>query len=422
MLIEFKVSNFRSIKDEQVFSLVASVDDTLRQSNVCETGVDSVPSVLRSAAIFGPNASGKSNLIKALQFMQNLVLRSAIQRPEGLNIGLQPFLLDETSVNKPSTFEITFSINKIRYQYGFTLTKKRIISEHLLVYKYPKPQQWFKRSFDPNTGEDTYKFNSGLKGKKSIWQETTRPDSLFLSNATQLNSKALKPIYNWFAEYLEILSDHKKLSPQFSAELIANRDKRNTILKFLKSADINIEDIDIKIQKMQRRTIDTDSNAGETDILEDEIEIPIIRFLHSKESGSVAFDFEEESGGTKALFALIGPGLDILEKGKILIVDELDTSLHPLLLRVFIQLFHNKKINSGDAQLIFSTHDATLLGTRQLFRRDQIYFIEKGINQATKVSSLSDFSVRKVSNIEKGYLSGRFGAIPLLEPEPELNQ
>ena len=402
MLVEFRVSNFRSIKDEQVLSLVASKDKSLRENNVHATGIPAVPSILRSAAIYGANASGKSNLIKALQFMQSVVLGSGIKKPEGMRFDIKPFLLDENTVSSPSSFEITFLIDQTRFQYGFSMTKDRVVSEHLLVYKKFKPQQWFRRSLDQQTEQDSYEFKTGLTGPKHVWQEATRQDSLFLSVATTLNSKDIKPIYDWFDEGLVIINDQVRLSPEYSAELISNDEKRESIIGFLKSADINIENIDVEKK---------------------EGKLPTILFYHlinNGNNGNVAFDLDDESAGTQALFALIGPSLDILENGKTLIVDEIDTSLHPLLLRAFIKLFHDKENNTGAAQLIFSTHDTSLLDTFGLFRRDQIYFTEKGNDQATELISLAEFSPRKTDNVERSYLSGRYGGIPLVDPEMKL--
>ena len=402
MLVEFRVSNFRSIKDEQVLSLVASKDKTFKENNVHATGIPAVPSILRSAAIYGANASGKSNLIKALQFMQSVVLGSAPKEPDGVRFDIKPFLLDENTVSSPSSFEITFLIDQTRFQYGFSMTKDRIVSEHLLVYKKFKPQQWFRRSFDQQTEQDSYEFKTGLTGPKHVWQEATRQDSLFLSVATTLNSKDIKPIYDWFDEGLVIINDQVRLSPEYSAGLISNDEKRESIIGLLKSADINIENIDVE------------KKDGK---------VPTILFYHlinNGHNGNVAFDLDDESAGTQALFALIGPSLDILENGKTLIVDEIDTSLHPLLLRAFIKLFHDKENNTGAAQLIFSTHDTSLLDTFGLFRRDQIYFTEKGNDQATELISLAEFSPRKTDNVERSYLSGRYGGIPLVDPEMKL--
>ena len=399
MLVEFRVSNFRSIKDEQVLSLVASKDKSFKENNVHATEIPAVPSILRSAAIYGANASGKSNLIKALQFMQNVVLGSATKKPEGMSFNIKPFLLDENTVSSPSSFEITFLIDQTRFQYGFSMTKDRVVSEHLLVYKKFKPQQWFRRSFDQQTEQDSYEFKTGLTGPKHVWQEATRPDSLFLSVATALNSKDIKPIHDWFDEGLVIINDQVRLSPEYSAGLISNDEKRESIIGFLKSADINIENIDVEKK---------------------EGKLPTILFYHLINNGNVVFDLDDESAGTQALFALIGPSLDILENGKTLIVDEIDTSLHPLLLRAFIKLFHDKENNTGAAQLIFSTHDTSLLDTFGLFRRDQIYFTEKGKYQATELISLAEFSPRKTDNVERSYLSGRYGGIPLVDPEMKL--
>lgn len=398
MLVEFRVKNFRSIRDEQVFSLVASSasDKTPWDTHVYETGLKAAPGVLRSAVVYGANASGKTNLIKAMQYMRLVVLTSShIDSLEHISKDIfQPFRLDETASSEPTEFEITFLLDTVRYQYGFAIKDQKIFSEHLLVYKTAKPQHWFERWFDDKKEESVYTYKSGLSGPKHVWEEATRSESLFLSIAAQLNSAALKPVYDWFDNQLVMFMHGGRLAPNYSVKAITEEDGHDDICGFLKAADISISNI--------------------------EIENDEIRFHHISKNGSAKFDFEDESSGTKSLFALAGPVLDILEKGKTLIVDELDTSLHPLIVRELVSLFNAPKTNTGNAQLIFTTHDTSLLGATGLFRRDQIWFTEKGKDQATSLIALAEFSPRNGEAIERGYLSGRYGGIPFLDPDTRL--
>jgi hypothetical protein len=191
MLIEFRVRNFRSLRDEQVLSLVAAKDKTMEDTNTIETGLKAAPRLVRSAVVYGPNAGGKSNLLKALQWMQWFVLGAAqLERPPRLAV--TPFRLDGASAGQPMAFEVTFVREGVRYQFGFALTAERVVREYLLVYKTAKPQKWYERTFDSATGQDRYEFGTGLSGQKTVWEKATRPNSLFLSIAITLNSSALK--------------------------------------------------------------------------------------------------------------------------------------------------------------------------------------------------------------------------------------
>jgi AAA15 family ATPase/GTPase len=413
MLVEFRVKNFRSLRDEQVLSLVAAKDKSLQDSNTVATGIGAAPVLLRSAVIYGANASGKSNLIKALQYMRGVVAESASFQP-GQTFSAQAFRLDASSGTQPIEFEITFILDKVRYQYGFSLTAQRIVSEHLLVYKTAKPQCWFERYYDADSDKEHYKFSAGLKGQKSMWQAGTLSNSLFLSRAVQLNSAQLRPVFNWFIDQLVILNELAPLSPQFSVQMLRQQNSKEAICKFLNSADINISDIDVQTRTVPTQAMHFDFVAGKTETRNEAMEINELRFHHTTSQGEAIFDMADESSGTRNLLFLAGPVLDILNTGRTLVIDELDTSLHTLLVRRLVQLFHNRELNTQGAQLIFTTHDTSLLDAADLFRRDQIWFIEKNHEQASTLYGLSDFSPRKNEALERGYLAGRYGGLPFL--------
>lgn len=414
MLVEFRVENFRSLREEQVLSLVASKDKTLQDTHTVSTGLKAAPSVLRSAAIYGANASGKSNLIKALQYMRGVVAESATVIQPGQTFAVQPFRLDAQSAKEPTAFEVTFIIDGVRYQYGFSMTPQRIVSEHLLVYKAFKPQRWFERRYDTQKGKDVYDFGPGLKGSKSLWEGATRPNALFLSTAVQLNSDALRPVFDWFVNGLVIFNEQAQLSPQVSIQMLQQAEGRRQICDFLSAADISIADIEVVTRKVPGQTVHFDLVAGKTEVRSEEVEEHQLRFSHVTEQGRAVFDLMDESNGTRNLLFLTGPVLDILRKGLTLVIDELDTSLHTLLVRELVRLFHRPEINTGGAQLIFTTHDTSLLDAPDLFRRDQIWFVEKDRDQASELVSLSEFSPRKNEALERGYLMGRYGGIPFL--------
>ena len=414
MLVEFRVKNFRSLRDEQVLSLVASKDNTLQQTHTITTGLKAAPSLLRSAVVYGANASGKSNLIKALQYMRGVVVESATVIQPGQTYGVQPFRLDDASAKEPTEFEVTFILDGTRYQYGYSMTPERIISEHLLVYKAFKPQRWFERHFDSETGKDVYDFGSGLKGAKSLWETATRPNALFLSMAAQLNSEALRPVFDWFVNGLVIVNEQSQLNPQMSIQMLKQAEGRKRICDFLTAADISIADIEVVTRKVPGQAVHFDPVAGKTEVRTEEMEQHEMRFSHVTEKGKAVLDLMDESSGTRNLLFLAGPVMDILRKGLTLVMDELDTSLHPLLVRELVRLFHRPEINIGGAQLIFTTHDTSLLDAPDLLRRDQIWFVEKEGDQASSLVSLSEFSPRKNEALERGYLMGRYGGVPFL--------
>ncbi len=414
MLVEFRVKNFCSIRDEQVFSLVASTDTTFKETHTIHTHLDSVPTVLRSSAIYGANASGKTNLIKAMQFMKALVAESATVIQPGQSFALKPFLLDTETVNEPSCFEITFVHEKIRYQYGVALTARRIMKEYLLVYKTFKPQKWFERNFDVKTGKSIYEFGSGLKGPKSVWENATRENALFLSMAVQLNSEALKPVFNWFVNDLIVFNERTPLQPYFTLQMLDKPEGKKSILDFINQADISIADIQINKKKIPSKMLHVDVKEGKAEFSQEGVENHEILFHHKTEKGSATFEFMDESHGTRNLLILSGPIIDIIKNGRTLVVDELESGLHPLLLKELIGLFHQPAA-TANAQLIFTTHNTSLLDAPGVFRRDQIWLVEKDNAQATHLVGLSEFSPRKNEAKESGYLSGRYGGVPFLK-------
>lgn len=417
MLIEFHVRNFRSLRDNQILSFVAASDRSLAETNTIQSGIKATPRLVRSTVIYGANASGKSNVIKALQYMRAVVAESASVIQPGQTFNVSPFRLDTASSDQPTAFEITFILDGVRYQYGFELTPQRITSEHLLVYKAFKPQQWFKRSYDPKTGQDHYEFGSGLIGQKSVWEKATRPNSLFLSMAVQLNSEQLRPIFDWFIKNLVFFNEITPLNTQFTVDMLREPEGKRAIRDFLTAADMSIADINVVTNRVMGRAMRFDLATGKTESSNEEQEINELQFHHETESGKAVFDIGDESMGTQRLLFLAGPVLDILKKGLTLIIDELDSSLHPLLVRRLVSLFHSPDISAKGAQLLFSTHDTSLLDPN-LFRRDQVWFVEKDRDQATTLYPLTDFSPRKGENLERGYLMGRYGALPFFRDWP----
>jgi hypothetical protein len=412
MLLEFRIRNFRSIRDEITISFVASNDKKLADTHLVATGINSLPQVLRSAVVYGPNASGKSTLLLAMQYMRAVVAESATVMQPGQTFNVQPFRLDTEYAKQPTEFEITFLLGGIRHQYGFSLTPERIVDEWLLVYRAPKPQQWFRRSFDKATRNSIYEFSTHMAGPRKLWQETTRPNALFLSTAAQLNSELLGPIFRWLVEQPVYFEAGLSPMPDLTTQLLQTESGKRAVRDFLVSADISITDVVSVSRPGFHQQIMIGLEGPKYSREDREIFMP--QFVHKTAHGTANFELHEESQGTQRLYALAAPVLDVLKNGRLLIVDELDSSMHPLLVRRLVRMFHQPELNPLGAQLLFSTHDTSLLD-RTLFRRDQIWFTEKDRDQATRLYPLSDFSPRETEAWEKGYLIGRYGAVPFFD-------
>jgi hypothetical protein len=410
MLLEFRVRNFRSIRDEQTLSLVASADRALAQTHLMATGLKADPQALRSAVLYGPNASGKTSVLKALEYMRAVVAESATVIQPGQTYNVQPFRLDPVFASQPTSFELTFVLAGQRHQYAFSMTAHRIVSESLLVYRSSKPTQLFSRQHVEGDVY-AYEFSTYLTGPRKLWQDSTRPNSLFLSMAAQLNSEQLSPVFGWIVRSLVCLPAGAMMAPDFTTALLASEQGRQAIKSFLAAADISIADV----QAVPRRGMHTKMVMSATGLhtTQEEREFLLPVFEHTTSKGSATFELHDESEGTQRLYGLIAPVLDVIREGRVLVVDELDSSLHTLLVRQLISMFHSPEQNPRGAQLIFSTHDTSLLDHAQ-FRRDQIWFTEKDADGATRLYPLTDFSPRKQEAWERGYLTGRYGAVPFL--------
>lgn len=416
MLIEFKVKNYRSIKDEQIFTMVKSSTKELEDTNTFTTPEKTKQlNLLRSATIYGPNASGKSNLLKAISTMKKIVLNSDSKIKRGVKLPITPFLLDEISKNEPTEFEIIFVSKEIKYQYGFVLNNEVILEEWLYAFPEGPAQTWFERTLNEKTKNYNWYFGSKFTGNKKIWSESTRENALFLSTAIQLNSEQLQPIYDWFNNKLHILESTARLNPSFTYDLYQNEKYKAQINKFLNIADLDIEELKITEEDFDVTKFAVDiPDEIKSKIVDDmkDKKVLDVSCLHKSIQGeNIYFDFNEESDGTKKFLAFIGPWIDTLEKGNVLVIDELHDNFHPLMVQFLIELFHSNEINISNAQLIFTSHETSVM-TQEIFRRDQIWFCEKK-NKETKLYSLVEFKPRKgVTDLEKSYFSGRYGALP----------
>ena len=417
MLIEFSVKNYRSFWETQTLSMAAGATKDLQEENSFPSPIEGLPRLLRSSVVYGANGSGKSNFIKALDFMQEFVLTSSRESQEGEKITYNPFLLHPESDSCASEFEVVFIQEGIRYQYGFAVTQERVTQEWLFAYPGSRSQRWFERVYNSETGEEEWYFGPKFSGQKKIWQENTRSNALFLSTAVQLNSEQLKPVFTWF-KWLVVIRHGEDLDPGFTVKSCENGSGSIDIIKLLKSAGIEVDGIEIREEKLDGFSFRSDVPDEIKRMVQKELQGKTVKEVffqhHIKETGrKCMFPLEEESDGTQKLFAYAAPWLDILNNGRVLIVDELDNSFHPHLVRFLLTLIHDSESNKQNGQLIFSTHDTSILDAK-ILRRDQIWFTEKDGAQATQLYPLSDFHPRKQEALEKGYLQGRFGALPYI--------
>jgi len=417
MLIEFNVSNYRSFAEEQAFSTVAA-QLTEEKRNSFLSGIIKIPNILQSCVIYGANASGKSNFVKALDFMRDMVLDSAKESSEGDEIETVSFLLKSEQRGQPSTFEVVFIREEVRYQYGFSATKERVTHEWLFAYPEGRTQRWFEREYNPETNEENWYLNSvQLKGKLQNIRERTRKNVLFLSKAVDDNYDKLKPVYLWFKETLKVLTSND-IFPGYSIDACKDEEKKKKIIQLLKAADIGIKDITL----IRKPFSEHELPKGMPQEMKEDIAkkfkgkevLERIDFIHETESGeNLPISLDDESDGTQKLFALAIPFIEIFENGSTVVIDELNNSLHPHIVRFLVEQFHNPDVNKNNAQLIFTTHDTTLLDS-DVLRRDQVWFMEKDNAQSTQLYPLLNFSPRKNEALGKGYLNGRYGALPFV--------
>ncbi len=421
MLVEFSVANFRSIKERITLSMVASPDPTLEKNCFPLPGRSRLR-LLKSAAIYGPNASGKSNLVKALAFVQDFVVNSASRGQRGDPISVTPFMLGLDEVHDPSEFEIVLGIQDKRYVYGFTVNREHVIEEWLTEIAV-KPRRLFTRSPDGSLS-----FGEYWKGEKAQLAKLLRPNALLLSVAVQLNSEAARPIFDWFRDRLSVVSDQLAFEPAGFLTLVKLRTEEagfgDRLRRLIQVADLGIASVALRpYQKGMSDALPgmmegyVLAGAGGSQQVGAEVnpaDPPVdglgVQAVHVAEHGrEVSFDFSEESAGTRRLFQLAGPWFGALDAGGVFLVDELERSLHPILMRYLIEGFHA----SPASQLIFTTHNVDLLDD-DVFRRDQVWLIEKDASAASRLRSLWEYRIRKDENVRHGYLKGRYGATPLI--------
>ncbi len=414
MILNFKIKNFRSIKDEIILDLQATSDKTWKKHSVFE--IDKKIALLKSVVIYGPNASGKSNIFKALVIFRMLILESQLRSNNSQDLPNEYFKLSSETENKPSSFELEFLLDKDIFKYGFAIDKKRITGEWLKQVKGNKIL--FERK-----GQNIKSNKNYFREATTILKKQTPEKVLFLSvlasNNGHFSQKIIKLVQN-----INYISDSQRAGVlNFSfGKFINNTQIAQKMKEFVIKADFGIVDILASEKKILGKDIQNIPDKFKELLFKEDSKIAerSLKFLHKKydihnqEVGREPLDFfTEESEGTQQLFALSAPLIDTLENGKVLFIDELDASLHPLLSQYLISIFNSQERNKNNAQLIFITHDISLL-KEEFFRRDQIYFTDKNKYGATELFSLADISERKGLDFSKRYLAGRYGALPYI--------
>lgn len=402
MIINFSVKNFRSIKDEITIEFNASSDkdhlNFITETKYCN--------VLNANAIYGLNASGKSNIIRAMQLVDMLVYMS-FKDDKSLERVIAPFLFDSTSKNQPSEFNINFIHNEVRYEYGFTADKKQIYSEWMYTYPNKKAQLLFTRELSNDVYD--YKFGTNYKGERESIKKLVPKSALFLSVARSLEQKSITGVSDWFSKLsIELANRHTEMDKQRAIDYIEeNTITKEEMIAFLISADISISNFDIKEETV---IVPEDFPDALKEFISDKNKEVITQ--HFVAGQSYSLNFSDESSGTQQVFNFAAQIIRVIKNGGVLVIDELNSFLHPLLVKHIVGLFGNLKTNPKHAQLIFTTHETSIM-TTSFLRRDQIWFCDKNKEQSTMLYSAQEFSQRKTDNLEKAYLAGRYGAIPI---------
>ena len=386
MLLQFSITNHRSIKETAIISMKAAADKTMKEVLISPDGKKELVPVM---AIYGANAAGKSNVIHALLLMREMVCGSYAKPLKGAELPYEPFAFVDGQT-EPTTFEIIYYYESIKYAYGFSFDKDRIISEYL--YHWPNGREALVFSRE----KDEYEFRESIQEQLTLAGRTSE-NRLYLTSSNEWNCAQTEKAYLWFQKNLRGLIATGVSNESTIDAIRKGGDGKQRILKEMMLADLGICNVELSGTK----------------------EKPIISTVHQLTDDSVekkqyTLLLGQESVGTQRFFSRIGLWMDALNSGAVLVVDEIEASMHPLLTRHLIEMIQDQTTNQNHAQLIFTTHDTGLLDLK-LLRRDQIWFAEKDEKtMQTDIYALTEFSPRKEENIARGYLQGRYGAIPFI--------
>ncbi len=405
MILEFSVANFLSFKDKVTFSMLANSTNGLDDNYI----VSNDRRVLKTNAIYGANASGKTNLFKILTIVISMLRSSNIVNINE-KLPITPFKFDKNTIDKPSEFEIKFIVDDVRYVYGFVADSNKIYEEYLYYYPNGRETKIFDR-----TNTNDYSFPQKDEKILNDIASKNAPNKFLIATATNWNYEKTKAPYKFLSIDINTFNNLSGLRDLALREYLKNdKDLKDFALDFLKKADFNIEDY-----KVLETDVPDDVLAAIPDFIKVGMNMKenpkVFTALFKHKGSDVELSYEEESMGTQIIFCFIPFIMDALNNKRVVVVDELDKSLHPYLVEMIVQMFNDPDINKTGAQLIFNTHDTNLLNLN-ILRRDQIWFTEKDDkNGISDLYPLSDFSVRKTENVERGYMLGRYGAVPFIK-------
>ena len=393
MILEFCATNYLSIKDELKLSFVSTpLKETSAEPNDLFALADTGISLVRSAVIYGANASGKSNVLKAFAFYKRFITDSFKDSQAGEAIDVENFRLNATTVDEPTSLEATFTDGEYVYRYGFEVDNQSVQMEWLyrrVCKKRAKEVELFYREDGMTTVHPKSQLFQELVNKKMV-----RSNALLLSTAAQFNETTAVSILRWLSDTQVLFCSEDEVLWQNAIRHLDDEDLRERITAFARYADLGIENI----TKIDNRIVSRHRQYDD----------------EGREVNNVAFSFNRnESEGTIKYFSLAYPIIDALDNGKRVVIDELDSRLHPLLVKRIVALFNDAQTNPKGAQLLFTAHDTYLLSAG-LFRRDQVWFTQKDNFGATELYSLAEYKVRSTSPFERDYLLGKYGATPLI--------
>ena len=413
MLISFKVKNFLSIENEIFIDFRASGSRQLPKN----LQKYKMSHILKSIGIYGANASGKSNIIRAFHFVWEL---TKFSHSYNIDSRIRPtqFKLSTKRVDEPSRFELTFTKKGYTYEYGFSCLNSKIVDEYLYrwddSYKKPRKSTIFIRR---NSNEFDFKTD---KSRQELIRSQVPENVLYLSRSTALNYEKVRDVYEFITSDLVITFNNpwNAWGNYTKIAIATKKEIRDKIVEIMQRSDFGGID-DLSVEKHKGKSIGFHADFSKIEAKIDttpivDSEVYVTKFIHKDSNGrEVAFEEFEESAGTLKMFSMLGPILDILENGKVLIIDELESSLHPNVAEFVVKLFHSK-LNKKNAQLLFVSHNTNLL-SRGILRRDQILITQRKPNEGTRMYSLSNFNLREGIDFERAYLNGRVGGIPFID-------
>lgn len=408
MLVEFSVSNFRSIRERQILSMVPGASKRVRSRFSHPTTNKQLPFVLKYAGLYGANSAGKSNIVEAFRTFRTFVARSQ-NIEETAESHFPVFRLDPSCRNTPTEMEIVFLKDGTLYQYGFSILNNSVTGEWLFATPPGgRQQRWIDRGADIATHNHIY-INPSVTGERKVWAESTRDDALALTTAVSLNAKSLQAPFSWITEHIKVISEPTQMRGVATAALCEGRSKIR-VINILRECGIAVQDIIIREEEVNYLSLFSDSFLK---MAPPEFGKPVKRvfFVYNDTFGRpVEMSLDEESDGTKVIFNLIGPLLDVTSTSRVLIADELHRSLHPHAFKYLLERFFLGE-TSTKGQLIFTTHESFVL-SENLTHPDQIYMVGKDRIGGTVLSPLSDFRLRSDEAVRAGYLAGRYGGLP----------